>query len=119
MGHQRSYSMRNRPAGGQCRIAAAGVACRITSMGRGERWAFQVMTNIDWQPWVGRTESHRDVVTPTPLAALAAALDRDGPPAAAGDALPRLWHWVYFLPLYRQSQIGADGHAKRGEFCLR
>ncbi|MFZ2298776.1 MAG: MaoC family dehydratase N-terminal domain-containing protein, partial [Aquabacterium sp.] len=26
------------------------------------------------------------------------------------------WHWLYFLPLHRQSEIGADGHAKRGGF---
>ena len=30
--------------------------------------------------------------------------------------LPPLWHWLYFLPLYKQSEIGADGHAKRGGF---
>jgi 3-methylfumaryl-CoA hydratase len=30
--------------------------------------------------------------------------------------LPPLWHWLYFLPLHRQSEIGADGHAKRGGF---
>jgi 3-methylfumaryl-CoA hydratase len=27
-----------------------------------------------------------------------------------------LWHWLYFLPSHRQSEIGADGHAKRGGF---
>ena len=74
------------------------------------------MTKTDWQSWVGRTESHADVVTPTPVAALAATLDRDDPPPAAGDPLPLLWHWLYFLPLYRQSEIGPDGHAKRGGF---
>jgi 3-methylfumaryl-CoA hydratase len=30
--------------------------------------------------------------------------------------LPPLWHWLYFLPLYRQSEVGPDGHAKRGGF---
>ena len=66
------------------------------------------MTNTDWQPWAGRTESGRDVVTPTPVAALAATLDRDDSPPAAGDPLPPLWHWRYFLPLHRQA---GDGHA--------
>ena len=28
----------------------------------------------------------------------------------------RSWHWLYFLPLHRQSEIGPDGHAKRGGF---
>ena len=42
----------------------------------------------------------------------------DHPPsdAEAGTALPPLWHWLYFLPMHRQSEIGADGHAKRGGF---
>jgi len=85
-------------------------------MRRGERRAFNVMTNTNWQPWVGRTESRADVVTPVPVAALAATLDRDEPPPASGDPLPPLWHWLYFLPLHRQSEIGPDGHAKRGGF---
>lgn len=33
-----------------------------------------------------------------------------------GTPLPALWHWLYFLPMYPQSEIGADGHAKRGGF---
>src|SRR5678809_1306269 len=70
----------------------------------------------DWQQWVGRTESRIDVVTATPVAALSATLDRDDPLPRAGDPLPPLWHWLYFLPLARQSEIGPDGHAKRGGF---
>jgi 3-methylfumaryl-CoA hydratase len=30
--------------------------------------------------------------------------------------LPPLWHWLYFLPLHRRSDIGPDGHAKLGGF---
>ncbi|MEO8537021.1 MAG: MaoC family dehydratase N-terminal domain-containing protein [Betaproteobacteria bacterium] len=74
------------------------------------------MTETAWRAWVGRTESRTDVVSPTPVAALAATLDRDDPPPAAGDALPPLWHWLYFLPLHRQSSLGPDGHAQRGGF---
>ena len=48
-----------------------------------------VMTNTDWQDWVGRTESHADVVTTTPVAALAATLDRDDPPPRDGDRCRR------------------------------
>src|SRR6218665_1702059 len=68
------------------------------------------------QSWVGRTESHTDVLVPTPMRALAATLDRDDPPPRPGDALPPCWHWLYFLPLHRQSEIGPDGHARRGGF---
>ncbi|RYY75790.1 MAG: acyl-CoA dehydrogenase, partial [Comamonadaceae bacterium] len=33
-----------------------------------------------------------------------------------GAELPPLWHWLYFLPRHRQSELGADGHAKLGGF---
>jgi 3-methylfumaryl-CoA hydratase len=64
--------------------------------------------------WIGRTELLHDVATVVPPRALAATLDRDDSPSQPGDALPPCWHWLYFLPLARQSRIGSDGHAKRG-----
>jgi 3-methylfumaryl-CoA hydratase len=66
--------------------------------------------------WIGKTETVSDIVTATPYAALAATLDRAPERPPAGTPLPGLWHWLYFLPLHRQSQIGADGHAQRGGF---
>src|SRR5687767_14175437 len=66
--------------------------------------------------WIGATESRSDVAVPTPVQALAATLDRDDPAPQAGDPIPACWHWLYFLPLHRQSEIGPDGHAKRGGF---
>jgi 3-methylfumaryl-CoA hydratase len=66
--------------------------------------------------WVGRTETLTDTLTATPYAALAATLDRDPARPPDGTALPPLWHWLYFLPLARQSAIGPDGHARRGGF---
>ena len=68
------------------------------------------------EDWVGRTETVDDVITPTPFAALAATLDRDPARPPAGTPLPPFWHLLYFLPLYRQSDIGPDGHGKRGGF---
>jgi 3-methylfumaryl-CoA hydratase len=66
--------------------------------------------------WIGRTERRDDTITPTPLAALAATLDRDDPAPQPGSPVPPLWHWLYFLPLHRQSELGPDGHARRGTF---
>jgi 3-methylfumaryl-CoA hydratase len=66
--------------------------------------------------WVGRTERRTDRVTPVPLAALAATLDRDEPPPRNGDPIAPLRHWLYFLPLYPRRDAGPDGHAKRGGF---
>ncbi|CAH2599271.1 Mesaconyl-C(4)-CoA hydratase [Rhodovastum atsumiense] len=66
--------------------------------------------------WIGRQETLTDIVTPFPVAALAATLDRDDPAPRDGDPLPPLWHWLYFLPRAPQSQIGPDGHPRRGGF---
>lgn len=68
------------------------------------------------QSWQGRTETLDDLVTPAPLRALSATLDRDDPLPAPGTELPPLWHWLFFLPHHRQSEIGPDGHARRGGF---
>jgi 3-methylfumaryl-CoA hydratase len=68
------------------------------------------------QKWIGRTEIRDDQVTAAPMAALSATLDRDDPPPQPGDPLPPLWHWLYFLPIHRQSELAADGHAKLGGF---
>jgi 3-methylfumaryl-CoA hydratase len=66
--------------------------------------------------WIGRSEAAADIVAPMPCAAMAATLDRDGARPPAGTPLPPLWHWLYFQPLARASEIGADGHPKRGGF---
>jgi 3-methylfumaryl-CoA hydratase len=71
---------------------------------------------MDLTDWIGRSETLTDVVTATPYAALAATLDRAPERPPEGTPLPPLWHWLYFLPLYRQSDVGPDGHAKRGGF---
>ncbi|MGH6639964.1 MAG: FAS1-like dehydratase domain-containing protein, partial [Polaromonas sp.] len=68
------------------------------------------------QGWVGKTETLTDDITAAPVRALSATLDRDDPAPMPGTALPPLWHWLYFLPQHRQSEIGPDGHAKRGGF---
>ena len=78
--------------------------------------ALSAQTLSELQSWVGKTESLEDVITTAPLRGLSATLDRDDPPATAGTPVPPLWHWLYFLPQHRQSEIGPDGHARRGGF---
>ena len=68
------------------------------------------------QGWVGKTEVLSDDITAAPVRALSATLDRDDPLPLLGTELPPLWHWLYFLPQHRQSEIGSDGHAQRGGF---
>jgi 3-methylfumaryl-CoA hydratase len=66
--------------------------------------------------WIGRSETVHDRIGAAPAKALNATLDHPPLPAQDGWPLPPLWHWLYFLPLHRQSEIGADGHARRGGF---
>ena len=66
--------------------------------------------------WIGKTESFSDHVTPAPMAALSATLDRECPELKPGDVLPPFWHWLYFLPIHRPSELDQDGHLQRGEF---
>jgi len=69
------------------------------------------------QSWVGKTETLSDDITAAPVRALSATLDRDdAAPVHGSTVLPALWHWLYFLPKQRQSEIGPDGHPKRGGF---
>lgn len=72
--------------------------------------------DVDLTQWIGRTETRHDDVVAWPAKALAATLDRDDPDPVAGEALPAGWHWLYFLEARRASELGPDGHPKRGGF---
>jgi 3-methylfumaryl-CoA hydratase len=69
-----------------------------------------------YRAWIGKTRTARDIAAAAPVARLSATLDRDDPAPEAGDPLPPAWHWLYFLEAVPMHEIGADGHAKRGEF---
>ncbi|MFZ4481598.1 MAG: FAS1-like dehydratase domain-containing protein, partial [Rhodoferax sp.] len=74
-------------------------------------------TLVHLQSWIGKTETLADDITAAPARALSATLDRDDAASQVGSTvLPPLWHWLYFLPKQRQSEIGPDGHPKRGGF---
>jgi 3-methylfumaryl-CoA hydratase len=66
--------------------------------------------------WIGKTESKSDVATAWPVAALTATFDRSEPEPVQGDAIPPGWHWLYFLEAKPPSELGPDGHPKRGGF---
>jgi 3-methylfumaryl-CoA hydratase len=74
-------------------------------------------TDLEYlRAWIGRTQSETDEITAAPMAALSATLNREDPTPQRGDRLPALWHWLYFLPRHRQSELGPDGHARLGGF---
>ena len=66
--------------------------------------------------WIGRSETLHDTIVPTPVVALTATLDHPAAAVPPGTPLPSLWHWLYFLPVARHGEIGADGHPRRGGF---
>ena len=70
----------------------------------------------EFDSWIGRTRTVHDQITAFPLNALSGTLDREDPQAADGTPVPPLWHWLYFLPIYRSHETRHDGHAKGGDF---
>ncbi len=77
----------------------------------------QVIDLSTLKQWEGRQEHLTDEMTAFPVKALKATIEApyvgDG---QKGEALPPLWHWLYFLPLHAQSSLGEDGHARKGGF---
>ncbi|SLN11992.1 FAS1-like dehydratase domain-containing protein [Oceanibacterium hippocampi] len=72
-----------------------------------------------YQDWIGRAETALDVLDPVRVAALNATIGETGKPMgmpAAGDPLPPGAQWLYFWPLAPMSEVGPDGHPKRGGF---
>ncbi len=69
-----------------------------------------------WRAWVGRVEESEDTIDPLRTRAMQAALDDPGPPLGPGDALPPLWHWLYFWTVAPEAELGPDGHPGRGGF---
>ena len=49
------------------------------------------MSENDLSAWVGRSETVRDTIVPTPVAALTATLDHPAASIDTGMALPPLW----------------------------
>ncbi|MDP2737981.1 MAG: MaoC family dehydratase N-terminal domain-containing protein [Pseudorhodobacter sp.] len=65
--------------------------------------------------WIGRTETRQAAADAWPVEGLRALLDDPGV-SAIGSKAPLLAQWLYFGPTVAQSQIGEDGHPKRGGF---
>ncbi|MEY4751511.1 MAG: hypothetical protein RIQ60_3725 [Pseudomonadota bacterium] len=75
------------------------------------------MTELDsLRTWIGRSEQSADEISAAPVTALAATLNHEPAAVPPGSTLRPLWHWLYFTPRPRASEIGPDGHARRGGF---
>src|ERR1043166_987497 len=66
--------------------------------------------------WVGKKQTNEDVITAWPVTAMTATLDRTDATPRAGEPIPLGWHWLYFLEAKPASEVGPDGHPKRGGF---
>ena len=65
--------------------------------------------------WDPSPVSVTELVAPGPTGALAGILP-DALPVAAGEAVPPLWHWLYFHPWPPLGELGPDGHPTAGPF---
>jgi len=65
--------------------------------------------------WIGKTETRHDTLHTQPANLMEMTLDR-APKLGHGDALPPLWHWLYFLQTARLGALGRDGHPAKGGF---
>jgi 3-methylfumaryl-CoA hydratase len=66
--------------------------------------------------WIGRREVRTDAVRARDVAAWNAMLDRDDPFPSEGDPVPPGFHWTLFASIARQSELGPNGHPRRGGF---
>jgi 3-methylfumaryl-CoA hydratase len=66
--------------------------------------------------YVGREERRSEVLDAHRVAEMAAVLDVSMEELAPAGRLPKLAHWLYFIPWARQSELGTDGHPRRGGF---
>ncbi len=71
--------------------------------------------NNDINNWIGKTITFEDKVNEYPVKAMAAVFDYEYDKKKYIN-VPYGWHWLYFLNLPLQKNLGADGHEKRQGF---
>ncbi|KMK65309.1 acyl-CoA dehydrogenase [Puniceibacterium sp. IMCC21224] len=74
----------------------------------------QAVKEHDYSAAIGRQDQLEDQISTGPVSSLAATLDLDAP--GEGQPLPGGWHWLFFNPFKKRSELGVDGHPKRGGF---
>ncbi|NYT35246.1 hypothetical protein ERD78_00025 [Allopusillimonas soli] len=66
--------------------------------------------------WIGRQQITEDEIGLTLVRRAAAMVDMDPGSFSRGDALPPHWYSMFFTPNARASEIGHDGHPRKGDF---
>ena len=67
-------------------------------------------SSSDIKSWIGKSIQNEDYISDFPIRAMASVFDYDG--EDIGE-VPYGWHWLYFLNLPLQKNLGPDGHEKR------
>ena len=70
----------------------------------------------DLRQWIGQKQHASDWITPSRVAAWHATLDHAVEPPREGDPAPPGFHWTLAPATARESELGPDGHARRGGF---
>ena len=65
----------------------------------------------DWADWIGRSETRRDVITPSLLQRFCATFDQP-----VTEEIPQGLHWCLCLPDAATAELGSDGHPAKGGF---
>jgi len=66
--------------------------------------------------WIGKSQTDEDLISERQARLMAATVDYPQERVSAGQPLPPLWHWVYFLNGLPPAELGRDGHPARGGF---
>lgn len=67
----------------------------------------------DFKEWLGKTIQEEDIVANKQAKMMQALLNQS---TKTLTELPLLYHWLYFLPIVDQAELGTDGHPKKGGF---
>jgi len=70
----------------------------------------------EFSEWIGRSITVDDEVTLPAVRRMAAMLDLDPMDFDHGKVIPPHWYSMFFTPNARRSQIGHDGHPRKGDF---
>lgn len=74
----------------------------------------QIMTEL--QNWIGKSEIKTAIIDQRQAEMMSATFDQ--PMLTSGNALPSCWHWAWFNDAKPHSELGRDGHPKRGGKAL-
>lgn len=75
-----------------------------------------LQTMTDLQKWIGKSETNTAIIDARQAELMAATFDMHTP--QKGDTLPPCWHWAWFNAAKPHSELGRDGHPKRGGSSL-